>query len=99
MYNKFSQAAALTAGSAGALSPEVKAVWEAEAKWLKRSMVAISKDGTLRNRFGEGWQGVVTLAPLLKKVNADNAFMKILTPYAWEDADEQKMEYQKRTYS
>ena len=87
LYNDFAQAAA-----EGKLVPEVKRVWETEAKWLGKAMHAIDKDGYLREKFGSGWDGATQLAPLLKQMYNEKSFMEHLQPHAYTADDAKRVE-------
>ena len=60
----------------------VKAIAENELSYLRKAMEAISESPALSMKFGNGFEGALGVASLLKQKVGENYYNKILDPYA-----------------
>lgn len=98
IYNDFATAAQITSGP-GSLVPEMKMIWESEAKWLKRSAQALANDGALREKFGSGWESTTALAPILKQLHAEQTLKETLSKHAYLEGDKEATERKASAFS
>ena len=62
--------------------PTVKAIAENELSYLRKAMEAIKESPALSMKFGNGFEGALGVASLLKQKVGENYYNKILDPYA-----------------
>ena len=66
----------------GDIDPTIKRIADNELAYLKASMVAISSNPVLQTKFGNGLEGSMAVAGLLKQRNAQRQYEEILDGYA-----------------
>ena len=66
----------------------IKAIADNELAYLNASMTAISTNPVLQTKFGNGLEGAMAVAGLLKQRNAQRQYEKILDEYAEEVKNE-----------
>ena len=93
-YNDMAQAAAESK-----LTPEVKMIWEAEAKWFGRAARALQTDKHLQDKCGSGWEGVVALTPMLKRWYNNKVTEESLGKHAFLDTDRALLEKKMSAFS
>ena len=62
--------------------PTVKAIAENEKAYLNQAMKAISENAMLSLKFGNGLEGAMAVAGLLKQRNSQRIYEQALDPYA-----------------
>jgi hypothetical protein len=64
------------------VEPTVKSIADNELKYLSRAMKAISESPALSIKFGNGFEGALGVASLLKQRVGEQYYNAILDPYA-----------------
>ena len=63
-------------------NPTVKAIADNEKAYLTQAMNAINNNAMLSLKFGNGLEGAMAVAGLLKQRNAERIYQEALDPYA-----------------